>query len=534
MADYLAILWRRKWIILALPILAAVTAFTLSKREAPVYQANAEVLVNRSAGTVTAVTGVLDPAASDSTRFLATTAKVARSPELAARAVAAAGVPGVTAGALLGMSDATAQKDADLLDLSVTYANPADAVLLVNAYATEFTHYKTELDTARVNDALKALKAKTAYLQAHGANPLTYQKLIEDQGELETVGRLLSDNTSVLQPAAGASQISPRPRRDLIVGGLLGLFVALGLAFLVEALDRRVRTGEEIMKALGLPLLGRLARPPRRLRMRNDLVMLREPVSVDGEAFRKLRASIELMNRERGARTIMFTSAEQREGKSTTIANLAISFARAGRRVALVDLDVRRPFLHTLFHVRADRGFADVFEKRKDLIEAMQQIPVPVAGLAAVQPGNGRPTGPTAASNGRSTSGSVLHLLPCGTIPSPDAEFLAADRVSAALEELGEAFDIVLIDAPPLLAVGDAMSLSAKVDALVVVTHSGIQRSILDELARELQNCDAPRLGFVLTGVPHREGYGYGYGHSYGYGAPSPLQARAGRGRQRV
>jgi succinoglycan biosynthesis transport protein ExoP len=522
--DYVAILGRRKWIIIILPVVAGLTAFVVSRQEAPLYQAKAEVLVNRSAGVVTAVTGVQDPATFDPERFLTTTAMVARSPELAVRVVRAAGVAGITPSALLGMSSVTSQQDADLLDVSVSYRNPGDAVLLANAYAREFTRYKTEVDTARVNDALRVLHARIADLQAQGASSQSYQTLTQYQGQLETIGRLLADNTSVLQPAEGAGKVSPRPRRDLLVGALLGFLVGLGIAFLAEALDRRVRTSEDISAVLGLPLLGRVPRPPRQLRKANELVMLREPVGAAAEAFRKLRASLELANRERGARTIMFTSAEQREGKSTTVANLAIALARGGRRVALVDLDVRRPFLHVFFRLNDEHGFADVVLDEASVAEAMQEVAVPM-DLASRN--DRRPAIASNSSNGRVEAESILHILPCGAIPPADPEFLARGQVSAALEELAEAFDIVLVDAPPLLAVADAMSLSTRVDAVVIVTRVGAPRPLLEELGRQLENCQAATLGVIVTGAGAGTDYGYGFSYpAYSY-TRSPTTGRA-------
>jgi Mrp family chromosome partitioning ATPase len=298
---------------------------------------------------------------------------------------------------------------------------------------------------------------------------------------------------------------------------VLGAFLGLGLAFLAEALDKRVRSDQEIEEALGLPLLGRLPSPSRRLRSANNLVMLSEPRSVHAETIRKLRTSLEFVNFDRSARTIMVTSAGPREGKSTTVANLAVALARAGRRVALVDLDLRRPFLHSFFHVRGDSGITDVVVNRVELDSAIRPLALP-AGAAFGKSGarNGRPPvtpGEASGSNGRSEAEGVLHLLPCGTIPPAADEFLESERVSSVLEDLSNRFDLVLVDAPPLLAVGDVMTLSTKVDAIVVVTHLGIHRRQLHELARQLQNCKASILGFVLTGVSHGDSYSYGYGY---------------------
>lgn len=530
-ADYLAIVWRRKWIIVALPVIAGLVAFKMTEGDDPSYRAEALVLLNR-ANVVTGVTQTQDPAVWDSTRFLTTQANVARSPTLAARVAAAAGVPGLTPTAVLDATSVTPDIESDMLKFSVSSPSPGDAVLIANAYATAYTRFKADLDSAQINSALREIRARLRALEARGQEDgAAYQTLAQYQNQL-IIGRFLTgSNASVLQPATGAGDTRADPRRNLIAGALLGLVLALGLAFLAEALDRRVRTEEELETVLEIPLLGRVARPPRLLRKENRLVMTAEPLGVHAETFRRLRTSIEFVNLERRARTIMFTSAVPREGKSTTIANIAIALARTGRRVALVDLDVRRPSLHSFFQVRANPGIGEVVIDHETLGEALQIVALPAAGLSSAI-GNGRPATPSsprwnpahsdisasslrARSNGRSDAESVLHLLVCGRVPPANAEFLDSERVSSVLKELGETFDVVLVDAPPLLAVGDALTLSTKVDAIVVVTHWGIRRPLLHELARQLQNCQAAKLGFILTGAPHSDGYDYGYGYGY-------------------
>jgi succinoglycan biosynthesis transport protein ExoP len=530
LADYLTVLRRRKWIIVTVAVISTVVAYEVAKAQVPYYRADATVLVNRSSGVVSGITSQ-DPATYDPPRFLATLASIARARELGARVVAAAGVPDVTPDGFLGSSSITPDNEADLLNLSVSSPKANDAVLLVNAYAREFTRYKTELDTARIDDALRVLQARAKRLRARGATDLSsaYQSTLTSQGQLETARSLVANGTRVLQPAQGAAEVGSHPRRSLVLGTLLGIVLGLGLALLAEALDRRVRTGEEIGEALGLPLLGRLAPPPRSLRKRKELVMLAEPTGARAEAFRKIRTSIELANREQGARTIMFTSAEQREGKSTTAANVAIALARAGRRVALVDLDVRRPFLHSFFRLDDNHGITDVVLHGEDVVDAIQQVALSAAPLPADVRNNGRPDASSTSSNGRSDLHGVLHVLPCGTIPPVDAEFLESDRVTAVLASLGGAYDIVIVDSPPLLAVGGAMSLSTKVDAIVLVTQLGIRRPILQELARQLHDSRAASLGYILTGVPLGEGYGYGAGYGH---YSHDVQPKSTRGRQ--
>jgi Mrp family chromosome partitioning ATPase len=193
-------------------------------------------------------------------------------------------------------------------------------------------------------------------------------------------------------------------------------------------------------------------------------------------------------------RRVMVTSAVEGEGKSTTVANLAVAFALAGRRVILVDLDFRRASLHRFFDLRGKVGLSDVVYGSAQLRDVMADIDLDV-------PARGR--------RGSSTAGS-LRVVPFGT-PVPhaaDAAFtLGLEQV---LEQLADAADLVLIDTPPLLRVGDTLALTTYVDGLLVVTSlRAIRPPMLDELRRVLMACPVAKLGFILTGADLEGGYEY-------------------------
>ena len=507
-ADYLAILRRRKWIVLVPPVVAASAAFALSTAQSPLYRASAQVLVNPPS-VVTAITQV-DPSGGDPVRFLQTQASIARAPELAARVAAASGIPGMTPGRVLSESQVTPSADSDLLGITVEDGDPQTAVRLANTYAEQFTQFSKERATDYIDVALASLQRRINSLAAHGqtqANSPLYATLVQQQGQLATVGKLMAGGSSVLQPAEGASKTQPRPRRNAILGFLFGGVLGIALAFLAEALDRRVLDEHEIEEALGIPLLARIPQPPRALQKTDDLVMLHEPTGAQAETFRKLRTSLEFLNPDGALRTIMVTSAVEQEGKSTTIANLGVALARGNRRVVVVDLDLRRPYLSRLFHVGGRPGITDVAVKHAELSDALR----PIAIVTEVQERvnlNGRGGG----SNGQTSPSGLLHFLPAGTIPPAAGDMLRDERLLHVLDELATRFDVVLIDAPPLLAFGDTLTLSPHVDAIFAITRLGrVKRPILHEFARQLQNCQATLLGYVLTGVEHSESYRYMY-----------------------
>jgi non-specific protein-tyrosine kinase len=385
------------------------------------------------------------------------------------------------------------------------------AVGLANTFASEFTEFTRERATENINEALASLQRRIRQLAARGQRDTPeYDTLIEQSGQLATVGRLLAGNTSVLRPADGAEKTQPRPTRSAILAALFGVVLGVALAFLAEALDRYVRSEHEIDEALQHPLLGRIPKPSRRLRKANALVMLEDPRSVYAETFRKLRASLEFVNPDRSATTIMVTSAVAQEGKSTTIANLAVALARSGRRIALVDLDLRAPFLGRLFRESTRPGITDVAVGRATLEQAMRPIALAKASRAENLDANGRRT--ASGGNGAAPVGGVLHLLPAGTLPPSADEMLQDPRLLSIIDELATEFDAVLIDAPPLLAFGDAMTLSTKADAMIAIARLGrLQRPILHEFARQLHACKADVLGYVVTGVEHSDSYRYMY-----------------------
>ena len=244
--------------------------------------------------------------------------------------------------------------------------------------------------------------------------------------------------------------------------------------------------------------------------------MLADPHKPAAEAFRVLATNIDFVNHDRGARTIMVTSARRGEGKSTTVANLAVAFARSGRRVALVDLDLRMPTIANFFGLNGRPGLTHVALGQKQLDEAVAKIAVVDESERDLRGGNGSVQG-------------MLEVLPSGPLPPNPLEFLSQSGLSDVLARVTDRADLVLIDATPLLDLSDAMALAARVDAVLVVTRmDNLRRPVLDEMSRVLSGVPVVKLGFVLTGTKADGGYGYG---GYGYGSANGYGARA-RGRK--
>jgi Mrp family chromosome partitioning ATPase len=440
--------------------------------------------------------------------------------DVASATLRAAGVRR-TAGDFLARSSVTPQLNSDLLVFSVTDPDPELSVKLASAYAREFTTYKQRLDTASLGKALSDVRQRIDELVVGGDrhSPL-YQNLVEKESQLATLEALQTANASVVQPATKAIQVQPKPVRNGILGLALGIVLGIGFAFLWEGLDTRVRSVAEISERLGLPLLARIPEPERRASKKNRLVMLGDPRSQGAEAFRMLRTNLSFARLGRDIRTIALTSAVEEEGKSTTAANLAVALARAGQTVALVDLDLRRPFLGRFFALQNRPGLTQVAIGEATLQEALVSVPVGEFSNRAkdrLASRNGDPG--IRGAQLPPLDGGKLRILLAGPVPPNAGEFAGSEALADILHELRERFDTVLIDAPPSLQVGDAMALSANVDALIVVTRLNvIRRPMLTELRRLLDGSPAAKLGFVVTGAKEEDSYGgySGYGGYYG------------------
>jgi non-specific protein-tyrosine kinase len=207
--------------------------------------------------------------------------------------------------------------------------------------------------------------------------------------------------------------------------------------------------------------------------MEKALITRLDPRSPVAEAFRQLRTSIQFASPDRPIRSLLLTSTGPEEGKTTTLANLAVAFAQAGSRVIMVDADLRRPGLHKLFGLKNQVGLTTLV-----VGDPEQEVPLFETGVEN------------------------LWLLPSGPLPPNPAELLASRRMAEVMERLAKAADYVLYDSPPVLAVTDAAILASRVDGVLLVLQAGRTRREFARRAKAaLEKVNARILGTVLTGV---------------------------------
>ena len=484
--SYLGVLARRRWVILPMLVITPVVALALELQKPARYEATADLFVNRP-NLAASLAGIAEPASpSDVERAGNTLARLARVPEIARRAVTSADVPQRSAHDLLGASSVVSDPDADVLHFTVRDGDPEVARRLATAYAEQFVAYRAEVAVAANDRALKGVEQQLERLRAEGAATSSlHAELVAKKHQLETLNALQTSDAWLVLPAGSAAQISPRPPMRAAALGLgFGIVLAIALAFLADALDTRIKTVDELESTLeGLPILGRLPDPP--TGAAGNVAMLTDPGGRYSEAVRMLRVRLALASTEPGPQLIMVTSATAREGKSTTVANLAVAFARAGQRVVLCDLDTRRPMIHSLFKLPPQPGLTDVVQGDVSLEDALTVVPI---SARTDTRRNGRRPG-------------ALEVLTVGYLPTDPGELVGSAGVVDILERLRSRADVLLVDTPAILSVGDAMTIAGFADAVIGVVRLGlVKRAKVRELARAFTTSPATPLGFVATG----------------------------------
>ncbi len=364
--DWVAVLVRRRLMVVAAVVVVPVIAFAVSHLQQALYESTATVLVNEQSPTGVAL-DLNSQATSPPDRYAATQAALARVGAVAQLAVGTAGVPGETAGELLASSTVTANPNADLLAFAVTDPDPAVAQKLATAYAQAYTVYRRRLDVHALTAAISDVQRRLATLTAAGesSSPLFHQ-LTRNEGDLQALQTLRSVGSSavVVGAAGSATQVQPKTTRNVALGILVGIALGIALAFLRETMDTRVRSADEVRDRLGLPLLGHVP-PPEPGLNGNGLAALSEPAGAGAEAFRILRTSLDITRLQHDVASIVITSTTQGEGKSTTAANLAVTLARSGRHVILLDLDLRQPGVDRFFDLDGRPGLDERRGRRR-------------------------------------------------------------------------------------------------------------------------------------------------------------------------
>jgi Mrp family chromosome partitioning ATPase len=489
-ADTLVELARKWRLIVPFAVVTPLVVFASASSQPAVYSSSADVLLNRQ-GFV--ISNLQDPTFWYPNRAQLTQARLARLPEVAQRVVDAAGLADRGRYGFLAQSWVQAGQYTDVMTFHVRDSDPRLAARLATIYAEQYIAYRRAVDTHSLRRATRVVDRQLAQASSGSRDPVLYADLVQKQQRLHTALASVETNARLVRSGGDAVRIAPQPLRDAVLALALGLLIGVGLAGLSGLLDPRAKTAAEISSQLALPLLGRLPLDAGASRRRSILELERRDGDPYAEAMQLLRTSLELDERARGLRVLMVASAGADEGKSTTVANLAVSLARAGRDVVLVDLDLRRPAISRLFDLSRSTGITDVVRGMAQLEEAVHLVQL-----------NRSSHGVSGAPGDGDGSSESLRVVPTGTHVRDSTQIVAGSPLPSALGLLREHADIVLVDSPPLLESSDAFTLSTYVDGLLVVAQTGRYRTTYsNELRRLLALSPAKPLGLVVIGGWH-------------------------------
>jgi len=350
-------------------------------------------------------------------------------------------------------------------------------------------------DFAEYRASDQSLRAELTQLQ------LLWQKRLDREGEVAIEKDTTGYTLKTLAPVKDALVLKRLIK--FYAGGSVFCALLVAVACLLRELkDLTVKDARDVRTTLRTPVLGSVVafEAPAdidRTRVHPALRYLLAPHSIEAENFRAIRTSLLVTLEQHEARLVLFSSPEPGDGKTTLVSNLAMALAQVGKRVLLVDADMRRPRVHELFRVSPDIGLADVLAGELDALNAVRETSLP-----------------------------GLSLMTAGHLPDSPAELLSTPRLATALRELRDEYDIVLLDAPPLLAVSDPCILARHVDGMILVTRLNKNARSAVIRARELIRDHGIRLlGAVANGTPVAPNRGYAeYGEYLGKDRSRPAQ----------
>ncbi len=467
--DYLRIL-RRHWLgVVALTLLGVLAAAAVSLVMPRVYTADASGFVTAQSDGNAGMASVVDSYSKSRAKSYV---ELAKNRAVADRVIENLGLD-TTSQALVGKISATVPADTVTLRVTATASTAQGAQDLANAWIVALSEQIAELEGSTLQEEI---------------DPATGEVI-----EKEAAVGLIPQETAVLPSAPS----SPNVKLNLALGFLVGLALGVAYAMVRSIFDKRIRSADVIEREFEVPVIGTL---PVDEELRKAEGRLIDSTSANAgnpnlrlaEALRELRTNIQFVNVDNPPKIIVMTSPSPQDGKSTISANLALAIAESGRRVILVDADLRRPTVADTFALSSGAGLTDVLVGKAQIVDALHRT--------ALNP--------------------QLYVLPAGTLPPNPSELLGSKALQDLLQQLSEHATVIL-DAPPLLPVTDSAILAARTDGAIVTVSAG--KTQIEELGKALDNIrkvNGTVLGVIINRVPikgaDRGQYGY-YGSHYGY-----------------
>lgn len=502
--EYLALLWHWAWLIALVALLCGGVAYFVSIRMTPYYQAVTTVLVNEAPGTKT----MDNSSVALSERLTSTYSEMIVKEPVLAEVIERLGLS-ITSEALQTMVRVSPVKDTQLIRVSVESTDPGAAAAIANALVQVFGEQIKEIQTNRFAQSKGSLETQLVDIEkqialysaaaSNTSSELEKERLDSKVAQYrEIYSNLLLSYEQVrlseAQTISSVVQIEPamipklpvRPDifKNTLQAALVGLVLAAGVLIAREILDDTLKTPDDITRHLGLPVLGVINHYTT---SEGVLITESQPRSPTAEAFRTLRTNVNYASVDRPVNTLMVTSAEPGDGKTSIISNLAVVMAQNDNRVTLIDCDLRHPMIHRRFGLQNRQGISRLFYQPSEQLNGSCQR----------------------------TQVDNLSILTTGHLPPNPAELLGSKRMQAILGMVLENADIVLIDTPPILAVTDASVLAPFVDGVLLVVRPGKTHiSAVYQTVEQLRHVNARLLGVVLNNIDLR---GSHYSHRYHY-----------------
>ena len=540
--SYLGVIARRRWLVILATLAGLGLALTASLVPEPTYRVRAQVMTTGTNDPVALVfgangTGDLERQATGQLAFIGSSKM---------RLAAANAYSGdlddsnVFRVAASQGNRSDPNSTSSIVELSLDSTDPVAAASLVNTYAETYVELREAMDRedllqtkqrlnallseteAQIADTLTPVSELEAELAAGTGDPTTVLARIEAireqlqpaldplQQQASEIRRTLGSlnlgvelaaggGAEVLSPAwAPDTPVSPNVPLNLIIGLVAGLFFGIVLAFVRDYFDDSIKTKETVDRVTGVSTLGLIPKVPGG----SEVVTISNPTAPAAEAFRLLRTSVKFLAVERQVRVVQVTSPSPGEGKTLVAVNLAIAFAQAGDRVVLVGADLRRPRMEEVLDVPLTPGLTAVL---------IGDVTLP----QAIQPASAVPN---------------LSVLPAGYPPPNPSELLSGERARRLIDVLGQTYDVVVLDCPPVLPVTDSLVLARMADTTLLVTSANkTSKRSLTRAVELLRQVDAPLAGTVLNSLSADETFG---GESYRYEPVSKSKVRHGGGRR--
>ncbi len=480
---FLRVVRRRLPILLVCAIMVPVAALAWSLHQEKEYESTASLLFREAHFDQSFNGGSFFSSSEDPTRAAETNIRLVSLGAVSSRTAKKLDIPGLTPAAVAGSVSVSSAGESDVADVSVTAPDPTLAARIANVFAREYIEYSRESDRETVLEAKVRVEAQYDQLTAQQRGETQGRRLVQQAEELAVLASLQTGNAELVQEATpNSTPVSPHPKRDTVLGLVLGLLLGVGLILLIEQFDTRIKTEEDVEAAFGMPILAKVPKGEKSSQSHSlDPIGLGAP---GAEAFRLLHANLRYYNVGRKINSLVITSAASEEGKTTVSWGLSITEARSGKSVLLIEADMRQPNLAERLDKPVTSGLSLVLAEADPLEDAI--VPIELAGA------------PDA----------TMHVLPAGPIPPNSAELLESPQMAALIKQARGEYDLIVIDTPPVI-VADSIPLMAQVSGVLVVVRLGRSRQDDAHNLRELlTHLNASALGTVVNGTaPARDGY---------------------------